>query len=248
MTPGEKVVSIASKYVGVREVPDGSNRSPQIDKWSSHWGMRAVPWCGIWCSAVLREAGVTDVSHPSTWTICQNGRKNNWVTKPMVGSLVVWCGKHVGILVEELSPGVWRTLEGNTSNQVAYRTRNIVGCTIVTSPEVAKKPATTGGKRQYWLENPSAEPTVLGPWISKRRRDAIFAKMSPARRRRARKVRIKGKYGISVGPRKVFGPWLDEKSRDAAKKTLEKSLGRKLRPYSTVAKTNATAEDLGQTV
>lgn len=247
MTPGQRVIKIASKYVGVREVPDGSNQSPQINKWAAHWGMKAVPWCGLYCSAVLREAKVTDVSHPSTYLICENAKKKGWIGKPVPGALIVWCGTHVGILVEELSPGVWRTLEGNTSNSVAYRTRSLSGATIVVPPEVAKNPDIPAAKRQYWLEDPSANPTLMGPWRRKSSRDSVYEKMAAARKRRARKVRVKGKYGISVGPRRTYGPWMDAESRDAAKKLLEKS-GKKLRPYSTTVTTKpAAAEDLGQT-
>lgn len=249
MTPGQRVINIASKYVGVREVPDGSNQSPQINKWSAHWSMKAVPWCGIYCSAVYREAKVKDVSHPSTYFICENAKKNGWVSDtPVPGALIVWCGTHVGILVEELSPGVWRTLEGNTSNQVAYRTRSLKGATIVVPPEIRKNPGVPTAKRKYWLEDPSAEPTRLGPWRMKSSRDAAYNRLPAARKRRARKVRINGKYAISIGPRKVYGPWLDADARDAAKKLLEKN-GKKLRPYSTVTANTkpAVAEDLGQT-
>jgi hypothetical protein len=247
MTPGQRVIKIASKYVGVREVPDGSNQSPQINKWSSHWGMKAVPWCGTYCSGVLREAKVTDVSHPSTYLLCQNAKKKGWVSdKPVPGALVVWCGTHVGILVEEMSPGVWRTLEGNTANQVAYRTRSLKGTTIVVPPEIRKNPGVSTPKRQYWLEDPKATPTVIGPWRSKAYRDSVYDKMDPIRKRRARKIRYKGKYALSVGPKKVYGPWDDTSSRDNAKKLLEKSLGRNLRPFSTVPP-KAAAEDLGQT-
>ena len=248
MTPGQRVVNIASKYVGVKEVPLGSNQSPQINKWNSYWGMKAVPWCGTFASGVLREAKVTDVSHPSTYMICKRAAEKGWNTKPMVGSLIVWCGTHVGILVEELSPGVWRTIEGNTSHQVAYRTRSIKGATIVTSPEVAKTP-TYSSSRRYYLQDVDAKETVYGPWLSKRSRDKMYASLKQKHsNKNVRKIRVRGKYAVGVGDRKVYGPWQQVDSRDKAQKILEKNLGRRLRPFSRKAKNvNAKAESLGQT-
>jgi hypothetical protein len=68
VTSNERVVATAARYVGVREKPPGSNRGPLIDKWEKYWnlGYLGWPWCGAYASAVLRECGVTDVSHPST--------------------------------------------------------------------------------------------------------------------------------------------------------------------------------------
>lgn len=247
MTPGQRVAKVASKYIGVREVPDGSNKSPQINKWSSYWSMSGVPWCGTFASGVLREAGVTDVSHPSTYMICKRAAEKGWKTKPMVGSLIVWCGKHVGILVEELSPGVWRTIEGNTSNQVAYRTRSIKGATIVTSPEVAKQPTLGSGGRRYYLQDVAAKEKVYGGWRSKRYRDRMLKRLKAKYPNKlVRKIRYRGKYAVAVGDRRVYGPWNDLANRDKAQKVLEKRLGRRLRKYSRAAK-KATAEALGQT-
>lgn len=249
MTPGQRVVNIASKYVGVKETPMGSNQSTQINKWSAHWGMKAVPWCGTFVSGVLREARVTDVSHPSTYMICKRAAERGWNTAPMVGSLIVWCGTHVGILVEELSPGIWRTIEGNTSNMVAYRTRSIKGATIVTSPEVAKKPTVSSGGRAFYLEDTAARETVYGPWRNKRSRDVMYERLKSRNPGKlVRKVRIKGKYAVAVGDRRVFGPWEAQDMRDKAKKLLEGNIGRRLRPFSRKKKVStAKAEDLGQT-
>ena len=200
-------------------------------------------------SGVLREARVTDVSHPSTYMICKRAAERGWNTAPMVGSLIVWCGTHVGILVEELSPGIWRTIEGNTSNMVAYRTRSIKGATIVTSPEVAKKPTVSSGGRAFYLEDTAARETVYGPWRNKRSRDVMYERLKSRNPGKlVRKVRIKGKYAVAVGDRRVFGPWEAQDMRDKAKKLLEGNIGRRLRPFSRKKKVStAKAEDLGQT-
>lgn len=249
MTPGQRVVNIASKYVGVTETPLGSNQSTQINKWNSHWGMKAVPWCGTFASGVLREARVTDVSHPSTYMICKRAAEKGWNTQPMVGSLIVWCGTHVGILVEELAPGIWRTIEGNTSQMVAYRTRSIKGATIVTSPEIAKNPTAQSGGRAFYLQDVSAKETVYGPWRSKRSRNIMYEKFRAQQPdKHVRKVRIKKGYAVAVGDRRVYGPWETTDSREKAQKLLEKSLGRRLSQFSRKkAASNVSAEDLGQT-
>lgn len=40
MTPGERVARQAAKYLGVSEVPPGSNRGPDVDRWQRPWGIQ----------------------------------------------------------------------------------------------------------------------------------------------------------------------------------------------------------------
>lgn len=250
MTPNQRVVAVAAKYVGVRENPPGSNRGKYIDQWENYWklGYLGWPWCGAFSSAVLREAGVTDVSHPSTAEICRKAHQRGWVTNnPVPGALIVWCGTHVEILVSERSPGVWNTIGGNTDDMVARRVRSLKGAMIVVSPELR------GGKvereRAYYLEDLKAKkPRFSGPWRTRVMREKAIKRLSPAMQRTVRRVRIRGKYAFEFGgERRVYGPWLDPAGRENAQKILEKRLGRRLRPFSRVTNNTGAAEALGKT-
>lgn len=250
MTPNQRVVATAARYIGVREKPPGSNDDGGgwITKIERYWSMRYEPWCGMACSAWLREAGVTDVSHPATSVICSRGREKGWTTTtPVPGALIVWCGTHVEMLVSEVSPGVWNTIGGNTSDSVARRVRSLAGATLVVSPEL--RHAKPSQERVYFLEDPGVTPRLYGPWRTRQAREKAISRLSPDKRAIARRVRVKGKYAFELG-RKVYGPWLDEQGRNDAKAVLERRLGRQLRPFSRVRQTAGTAgapEALGKT-
>lgn len=247
MTANQRVVATAARYVGVRE-SGGANRGPLIDKWERYWSMIGQPWCGMFASAVLREAGVTDVSHPATAIICSRGREKGWVTnQPVPGALIVWCGTHVGILVSEVSPGVWNTIEGNTSDMVARRVRSLAGATLVVAPEL--RHAQPSIVREFYLEDQKVTPKLYGPWRTKSGREKAIKSLSAANQRLARRVRVGGKYGFTIG-RRVYGPWLDKDGRDKAALVLERRLGRQLRPFSRVRTTtgvSAAPQALGNT-
>jgi hypothetical protein len=205
----------------------------------------------MYLSAVLREAGVTDVSHPSTWIIVQRAREKGWTTKvPVPGALVVWPvngGRHVEMLVSQASPGVWNTIGGNVSDSVQRKVRALTDCTLVVSPELRN--AQPAVERRYFLEDPRVTPKLYGPWRTKAMRERVIAGLSPENQRLARRVRIGGKYAFELG-RRLYGPWLDPAGRDNAQKVLERRLGRSLRPFSravTQTHSSAGAEALGKT-
>lgn len=254
MTPNQRVVATAARYVGVRENPLGSNRGPLIDKWERYWnlGYLGWPWCGAFASAVLRESDVTDVSHPSTAEICRKARDRGWVTNtPVPGALIVWCGTHVGILISPASAdgSVWNTIEGNSGDQVARRVRSLAGCTIVVSPEL--RHGKLEPSRAYYLEDTRAKkPALAGPWRTRAMRERAINKLSPAAKRTVRRVKVGGKYAFEYGgERRVYGPWLDEASRDSAQKVLRERLGRPLRTFSRslTQRVPASADALGKT-
>lgn len=251
MTPNERVVATAARYIGVRENPPGSNRGPVIDKWQRYWNMIGQPWCGMACSVWLREADVTDVSHPSTWVIVQQARQKGWVTtRPVPGALIVWPeqgGRHVEMLVSEASPGVWHCIGGNVGNEVRRTVRALTGCTLVVSPEL--RHAKSRLTRAYFLEDTAVRPSYYGPWRTKAMRERAIARLSPAKRKLARRVRDGKGYGFTIG-RRVYGPWLDSQGRDAAQRVLEQRLGRALRRFSRgrPATGSAVAESLGDVV
>jgi len=53
ITNPNEVVRIALSQVGVKEQPRGSNKGPQVDRYT---GGNAVPWCALFCLWVYREA------------------------------------------------------------------------------------------------------------------------------------------------------------------------------------------------
>ena len=254
MTPNQRVVATAARYVGVRENPMGSNRGPLIDKWEQYWklGYLGWPWCGAFASAVLRESDVTDVSHPSTAEICRRAREKGWVTnRPVPGALIVWCGTHVEILVSPANAdgSVWNTIGGNTGDMVARRVRSLSGATIVVSPEL--RHGKVDAARAYYLEDARAKkPAFAGPWRTKVMRERAINKLSPATKRTVRRVRVGGKYAFEYGgERRVYGPWLDPTGRSNAEKVLRKRLGRPLRKFSRAITRRgfASASALGKT-
>ena len=252
MTANQRVVATAARYVGVREKPPGSNDDGGgwITKIERYWSMRYQPWCGMACSAWLREAGVTDVSHPATSVICSRGREKGWVTNtPVPGALIVWCGTHVEMLVSPATPdgSVWNTIGGNTSDSVARRVRSLAGATLVVSPEL--RHAQPSIVREFYLEDPKVTPKLYGPWRTKAGREKAIKSLSAANQRLARRVRVGGKYGFTIG-RRVYWPWLDKDGRDKAALVLERRLGRQLRPFSRVRTTtgvSAAPQALGNT-
>jgi len=237
----------------VVERPLGSNDDgggPITQMQANPWKLRYQPWCGMACSRWLRAVpGVTDVSHPSTWAIVQNAKRNGWVTTtPVPGCLIVWPpegGRHVEMVVEVLGGGLVATCGGNVSDSTQRKVRELKGASLVVSPELRNGAAQP---RAYYLEDRAVTPKLYGPWLTMAQREKVIAGLRPALRDQARRVRVKGRYGFTLG-RRVYGPWLDQASRDSARGTLERRLGRTLRPYSVARKTTTTAkaEGLGKT-
>lgn len=259
-TLNDVVVATASKYAGLMESPKGSNRQKQIDKWARHWSMIGVPWCGLYVSAMYREASaaarkkITDVGHPSTWYMVSNARKRGWVvpsSKAVPGCAIVWPedgGRHTELLVEEVSPGVWRCIGGNVDDGCRWTVRSLAGATLVCPPEL--RGYTPIVRKQFWLEDTRATEKMLGPWRSQRARDKVYDNLPLARRRKARKVRVGRKYAIVEGPKKFYGPYVDPESRSKSAKEIEKRIGRPLRFFSkkvTPALSSIVPESLGKT-
>jgi hypothetical protein len=128
---GQAMVAIAQQEVGVAEQPPGSNDSPRIAQFrQATAGSGVGPWCAYFTSWVARQAGapigdqgqglgaVSDV-----WSWAQRSGKAiaPGAQPPQPGDLIVWGGRHIG-LVESVDPdGSIHTIEGNSSNQVSRR-------------------------------------------------------------------------------------------------------------------------------
>lgn len=140
-TFGDRVIRIAKAEVGAAEYPLGSNRGTRINKYfNSYPG--GVPgasgWCTFFCWWCWKMAGaklenVKGIYMPSTTAVYQAAKRGHphlrLVTSPKKGDWVCmefdWQGilDHSGLFVRWLAPGVALTLDGNTSNKVAYRQR-----------------------------------------------------------------------------------------------------------------------------
>lgn len=124
----DKAIVYARTFAGkVREQPAGSNGGGIITTWESALGFGRVPWCGIFCAAVLRHTGVRNVTARLAGVAlieedakAGRGPFSGWTTSTRGvrrGDLVVLFGYgvHVG-MVDYVKNGVVYTVEGNTSS------------------------------------------------------------------------------------------------------------------------------------
>jgi len=114
--------------VGTRERPPGSNGGGIITTMETYWGFGRVPWCGIACGYHAKKFGgvkglrsdVAAVRAIENHARARHEPYGRWQSSPagaLPGSFVVigGSGVHVGMLVQSLSGGRARTVEGNTS-------------------------------------------------------------------------------------------------------------------------------------
>jgi hypothetical protein len=132
-TAGQRALAAAQAEVGVAEQPPGSNDSPRIAEYrAATAGSGVGPWCAYFTSwaaaqagAPLGEAGQGFGSVSALYDWAQRiGRAipAGPGVAPSPGDLIVWGGRHIGI-VESVDPdGSIHTIEGNSSNAVSRRT------------------------------------------------------------------------------------------------------------------------------
>jgi CHAP domain len=132
-TAGQRALAAAQAEVGVAEQPPGSNDSPRIAEYrAATAGSGVGPWCAYFTSWAAAQAGAPvgevgqgfgSVSALYDWAQ-RTGHAipaGNGVA-PSPGDLIVWGGRHIGI-VESVDPdGSIHTIEGNSSNAVSRRT------------------------------------------------------------------------------------------------------------------------------
>ena len=131
MSPGQKALAEATKYIGITEKPSGSNKT-QFGKW---FGVDGVAWCNIFVSycfyhgagkviakgykgAGCYPKGCTYVPTTEAWLRATG----QWVgrTQPEPGDIAIfnWDGgvpDHIGIVEAYLGNGSFRSIEGNTA-------------------------------------------------------------------------------------------------------------------------------------
>ena len=131
-TGGSGALAAAQSQVGVSEQPPGSNDGPQIAEYrTATAGSGVGPWCAYFTSWAAAQAGVPlgeagqgfgSVSALYGWAQ-RTGRATpaGPGVRPNPGDLIVWGGRHIGI-VESVDPdGSIHTIEGNSSNAVSRR-------------------------------------------------------------------------------------------------------------------------------
>jgi hypothetical protein len=126
-TRGEKALKRALRYIGVKEIPFGSNCQP----FSRYFGLPCVPWCAAFVSQnfdlngnrKLPWANVASVSSILEW----GQRSGNISRTPRKGDIFILKGNgqsHTGI-VRSVNGNQYTTVEGNYDNSVRSVTRNI---------------------------------------------------------------------------------------------------------------------------
>ena len=129
---GQAMVNLARQEVGVAEQPPGSNDSPRIAQYrQATAGSGVGPWCAYFVSwaarsvgAPLGEQGQGFGSVEQVWDWAQRAGKAipAGTQPPQTGDLIVWGGRHIG-MVESVDPdGTIHTIEGNSSDRVSQRT------------------------------------------------------------------------------------------------------------------------------
>lgn len=124
----EKLVSLARKEVGVREVPKNSNRGKRVEEYQAATWLDGTGWA--WCAAFIswlcREAGMSDSTRPKTagaWDFERWARESKSAatlykpaskTKIKAGDIIVFTFSHIGLACEDQSGETVRTIEGNT--------------------------------------------------------------------------------------------------------------------------------------
>jgi uncharacterized protein (TIGR02594 family) len=125
---------LARRHLGLRETP-GVATTPLIRRWlielRAWWQDDETPWCGTFCAAVMREAGLP---LPKAWY-----RARAWLDwgqplpRDLLGCIVVFDragGGHVGFVVGRNILGQLLVLGGNQGNQVsiaAFHTGRVLG-------------------------------------------------------------------------------------------------------------------------
>jgi hypothetical protein len=129
--PGSRMVQIARGEIGQSEQPPGSNESARIADYRSatQGAVAGAPWCAYFVSWVANQAGVPlgdqgqgfgSVDQLYAWAQKTGRAYTAGSGRPQPGDLVVF-HEHVGMVESVLPNGQIRTIEGNSSDQVAER-------------------------------------------------------------------------------------------------------------------------------
>jgi hypothetical protein len=132
-TAGQRALAAAQAEVGVAEQPPGSNDGPRIAEYrTATAGSGVGPWCAYFTSwaaaqagAPLGEAGQGFGTVEAVYAWAQRTGRAMPAgpgVVPSPGDLIVWGGRHIGIVESVDADGSIHTIEGNSSNAVSRRT------------------------------------------------------------------------------------------------------------------------------
>lgn len=125
ITFGQSVANRGLSQVGVHEVPWGSNTGPQVSVYQSVCDAYHEPWCACFVSWCLVEEGYRGKVSARAWDWADIGTPVD-LADAQVGDIVPFNigDGHVGIYLSHTATDV-KTVDGNTSDQVAVRERPI---------------------------------------------------------------------------------------------------------------------------
>ena len=127
----EQVLAVAESQLGVGENPPGSNDTP-YSEWYGYIGGWCAMYC-LWCTAqttpywadfLCTRSGSVDTMYAqmsARGLAVPEGRRGDFVMMDFDGGGL----DHVGLVLQALGGGRYRTIEGNTSNMVAERIRSV---------------------------------------------------------------------------------------------------------------------------
>jgi CHAP domain len=133
---GAQMVALAQAELGVTEQPPGSNDAPRIAEYrAATAGSGVGPWCNYFVSWIAKQAGAPLGEQgqgfglvSATWDWAQRtGRAIPAGSTPQPGDLIVWDGRHIGMVEAVLPDGRVQTIEGNSSNMVTRRVHGADG-------------------------------------------------------------------------------------------------------------------------
>lgn len=236
------LLDIIEGEVGVHESPMGSNTGG-CEKYQRPWGswMVGQPWCGAWVGWSWDAAGMDgyDLADPSTATMCNIARNEGLTCSPRPGAAFVNCGTHTGILHHDMGGGVWKTIEGNSNDQVQWRQRSLGGWTIYAPPEILSGEAPPPPKTTwYYVEDVYMKGIrEFGGWSSAKARDNVLKGMeNPGHYRPFKRdypdPKIPYFFEDPSKPERYYGGWTSKSGRDKSLKSLEEQYGREMRPFS----------------
>jgi hypothetical protein len=243
MTNGQKVVQTALGELGITESPWGSNTGPEVDVFTGHYGMHAVPWCGCFAGWCFFKANVDDdgLCSPSTAVTCQRADADGGLRpapgKPIPpGSLWINCGVHVELVRQDNGDGTVSNIGGNVNQQVALTRRFISDGRIIVPPAVLAgqpEPVTV-----YGFDDTALRPRRYGGWATREAREAVIANLAADKRAHVRRLRLPNTpspfaFEIATSTRWRFGPWSDVAAREKAETDyLAGHPGARLRDWS----------------
>ncbi len=132
---GLRALAAAAAELGVSETPPGSNDGERIAVYrtATVGASPGVPWCAYFVSWAAAQAGAplgeqgqgfASVAQIASWA-ARSGRLVPDGEPPRPGDLILFGGRHVGI-VEAVGPGdELTTIEGNSANRVARRQHTV---------------------------------------------------------------------------------------------------------------------------